>query len=99
MCRQTQPVEHGLVRSNRGERFAPSLERAKEKYPQANARIISASRGMTRVRTSQFYPQSNGKIERWHKSLKQECIRKRPKRTVLLSVHEQVKGTRPQVWV
>ena len=27
------------------------------------------------MRTSPFYPQSNGKIERWHKSLKQECIR------------------------
>src|SRR5262249_531720 len=25
--------------------------------------------------TSPFYPQSNGKIERWHKSLKGECIR------------------------
>src|ERR1700758_5750837 len=24
---------------------------------------------------SPFYPQSNGKIERWHKSLKRECIR------------------------
>jgi hypothetical protein len=31
--------------------------------------------GMTHVRTSQFHPQSNGKIERWHKSLKRECIR------------------------
>ncbi len=30
---------------------------------------------MTQVRTSPFYPQSNGKIERWHKSLKRECIR------------------------
>ncbi|MFZ1139334.1 MAG: hypothetical protein WAN76_09155, partial [Candidatus Sulfotelmatobacter sp.] len=30
---------------------------------------------MTHVRTSPFYPQSNGKIERWHKSLKRECIR------------------------
>ena len=30
---------------------------------------------MTHVRTSPFYPQSNGKIERWHKSIKQECIR------------------------
>jgi len=30
---------------------------------------------MTQVRTSPFYPQSNGKIERWHKSLKHECIR------------------------
>jgi putative transposase len=27
------------------------------------------------VRTSPYYPQSNGKIERWHKSLKGECIR------------------------
>ena len=31
--------------------------------------------GMTHVRTSPYYPQSNGKIERWHKSLKTECIR------------------------
>ena len=30
---------------------------------------------MTHVRTSPFYPQSNGKIEHWHKSLKGECIR------------------------
>jgi transposase InsO family protein len=66
------------------------LERAKEKYPQARPRIISDNgpqfiardfkefiriSGMTHVRTSPFYPQSNGKIERWHKSLKRECIR------------------------
>ena len=31
--------------------------------------------GMTHVRTSPYYPQSNGKIERWHKSLKTECVR------------------------
>ena len=30
---------------------------------------------MTHVRCSPFYPQSNGKIERWHQSLKRECIR------------------------
>ena len=30
---------------------------------------------MTHVRTSPNYPQSNGKLERWHKSLKSECIR------------------------
>lgn len=30
---------------------------------------------MTHVKTSPFYPQSNGKIERWHKTIKQECIR------------------------
>ena len=30
---------------------------------------------MTHVRTSPYYPQSNGKIERWHQSLKKECVR------------------------
>ena len=30
--------------------------------------------GMTHVRPSPYYPQSNGKIERWHKSLKGEYI-------------------------
>ena len=32
---------------------------------------------MEHVRTSPYYPQSNGKIERWHQSLKRECIRPR----------------------
>ena len=31
--------------------------------------------GMTQVRTSPYYPQSNGTIESWHKTVKQECIR------------------------
>ena len=31
--------------------------------------------GMTQVKTSPFYPQSNGKIERFHKTIKQESIR------------------------
>ena len=31
--------------------------------------------GMTHVRTSPSHPQSNGKPERWHRSLKSECIR------------------------
>ena len=30
---------------------------------------------MTHVRTSPYYPQSNGKLERWHGSLKRECVR------------------------
>ncbi len=66
------------------------LQRAKEKHPDATPRIISDNgpqfvakdfkefiriSGMTHVRTSPYYPQSNGKIERWHKSLKNECIR------------------------
>jgi putative transposase len=68
------------------------LERAKEKHPEAKPRIISDNgpqfiardfkefiriSGMTHVRTSPYYPQSNGKLERWHKSLKRECIRER----------------------
>jgi hypothetical protein len=66
------------------------LERAKERYPGVRPRVISDNgpqfiakdfkefirlSGMTHVRTSPYYPQSNGKIERWHKSLKGECIR------------------------
>lgn len=34
-------------------------------------RLVSA----THVRTSPYYPQSNGKIERWHGSLKRRCVR------------------------
>src|SRR3954451_17751180 len=30
---------------------------------------------MTQVKTSPYYPQSNGKIERWHRILKEDCIR------------------------
>jgi transposase InsO family protein len=69
-----------------------TLERAKELHPDSRPRIISDNgpqfiakdfkefiriSGMTHVRTSPYYPQSNGKIERWHKSLKGECIRPR----------------------
>ena len=32
--------------------------------------------GMTHVRTSPYYPQSNGKKERWYQTLKRECIRR-----------------------
>jgi len=31
--------------------------------------------GMSHVRTSPFYPQSNGELERYHKTIKAECIR------------------------
>ena len=68
------------------------LQRARERYPEARPRIITDNGpqfiakdfkefiricGMTHVKTSPYYPQSNGKIERWHKSLKSECIRKK----------------------
>jgi hypothetical protein len=39
---------------------------------------------MTHVRTSPFYPQLNGKIERWHKSLKGDYVRPgTPRRSML----------------
>jgi transposase InsO family protein len=66
------------------------VQRAREKFPGEHPRIISdngpqfiakdfkefiRSAGMTHVRTSPYYPQSNGKIERWFKTLKGDCIR------------------------
>jgi transposase InsO family protein len=66
------------------------LQRAHERFPEARPRIISDNgpqfiakdfkqfvrlNGMTHVRTSPYYPQSNGKLERWHQSAKTECIR------------------------
>ena len=46
---------------------------------------------MTHVRTSPFYPPSNGKLERWHKSLKSEAIR--PKTPVSLEDAQRVVGS------
>lgn len=66
------------------------IQRGRENFPGATPRIISDNGpafiarefkefirlcGMTHVRTSPFYPQSNGKMERFHQSLKRECIR------------------------
>jgi len=66
------------------------LQGARERHPEAAPRIITDNgpqfiakdfkelirlSGMTHVRTSTYYPQSNGKIERWHQSLKRGCIR------------------------
>lgn len=66
------------------------VERARERFPGVSPRIISDNgpqfvagdfkkyirlTGMTHVRTAPYYPQSNGKIERWHKTLKVDAIR------------------------
>ena len=66
------------------------LQRAHERHPEASPRIITDNGpqfiakdfkvyirlvGMTHVRTAPYYPQSNGKIERWHKTLKTRTLR------------------------
>jgi transposase InsO family protein len=66
------------------------VQRAREKFPDVAPRIISDNGpqfvardfkefiricGMTHVRTSPYYPQSNGKLERYHRTLKSRCLR------------------------
>jgi putative transposase len=66
------------------------VQRARERFPGVTPRIISDNGpqfvakdfkefiricGMTHVKTSPYYPQSNGKIERFHRTIKGDCIR------------------------
>jgi putative transposase len=82
---------HCEIRENMGEIDVQTvLQRAREKFPGEHPRIITDNgppfvardfkefiriAGMTHVRTSPYYPQSNGKMERWYKTLKGDCIR------------------------
>jgi putative transposase len=67
-----------------------TIQRALEKYPQAKPRLISDNGkqfkakelkeylrecGLKQVHTSPHYPQSNGKIERFHRTVKSEAVR------------------------
>jgi transposase InsO family protein len=67
------------------------LERARQHFPRARPRLISDNgsafiakdlklyireAGMTHVRTSPYYPQSNGKLERFHRTIKADAIRR-----------------------
>lgn len=73
------------------------VQRALERFPGAKPQLISDNgpqfaakdfkdfirlAGMTHVRTSPYYPQSNGKQERMQASVKRECIREKCPRTV-----------------
>ena len=68
------------------------LQRAREKFPEQTTRVITDNgpqfvsgdfkqfvriSGMSHVRTSPYYPQSNGKIERYHRTIKNDCIREK----------------------
>jgi transposase InsO family protein len=83
-------VYHDLRQSMTEPDIELILQRARERFPGVTPRIISDNgpqfvakdfkefirlAGMTHVRTSPYYPQSNGKIERWHQSIKVEGIR------------------------
>ena len=69
------------------------IQRARELFPGGIPRIISDNGpqfiakefkvfiqfcGMTHVRTSPYYPQSNGKLERGHRSINSEAILPNP---------------------
>jgi transposase InsO family protein len=75
------------------------IQRAIEKYPEAKANLISDNgpqyisrdfkefireSGLNHVKISVGYPQSNGKLERFHKTIKEEKIRK----TAMLNIDD-----------
>ena len=81
------------------------IQRAMEKCPGVTPRIISDNgpqfiakefkefvriSGMSHVRTSPHYPQSNGKFERFNRTMKTECIR--PKAPVSLEDAKRIVG-------
>jgi transposase InsO family protein len=84
-------IVHWEIRQQMTERDVETiLQRAREAYPDVTPRIITDNGpqfiakdfkefiricGMTHVRTSPFYPQSNGKLERYHRTVKADCIR------------------------
>jgi transposase InsO family protein len=84
-------IVHWEIRETmKEEEIEQIIQRARERYPDVTPRIISDNGpqfvakdfkvfirvcGMTHVRTSPYYPQSNGKIERFHRTIKGDCIR------------------------
>ncbi len=83
-------VHHEIREQMKEEDVEIILQRATEAFPDRRPRVISDNgpqflakdfkqflklKGMDHVRTSPYYPESNGKLERWHQSLKRECIR------------------------
>jgi putative transposase len=83
-------VYHELRETMKEEDVEIVLQRALEKYLGKKPKLITDNGsqyiskdfqmylkevGLQHIRTSPSYPQSNGKIERFHKSLEQECVR------------------------
>ena len=85
-------VHHELRASMEEYDVQITLERALENYPQERPRLITDNgsqfiakdfaqflrlKGLQHVRTSIGYPQSNGKIERYHATINSECLRRK----------------------
>lgn len=84
-------VLHYEVRQNMTEYdIELTIQKAKDKYPGAKPRIISDNgpqfiskefkkfikeAEITHIKTSVNYPESNGKIERFHRTINEECLR------------------------
>ena len=81
------------------------VQKARERYPDAKPRIISDQGSQfksrefktfitlwqaSHVMTSPYYPQSNGKLERFHKTLKEQAIR--PKTPLTLEDAKRITG-------
>jgi len=85
-------VNHELMTSMEEIDVEYTLVKAREKFPEHKPRIISDNgsqflsrdfaeylklEGLKHIRTSVNYPQSNGKIERYHRTISEECLRKK----------------------
>lgn len=86
-------VHHELRKAMTEQDVEIVLQRAIEKFPGVKPKLISDNGGqyissefknflnevgLNHVRTSPSYPQANGKIERFHRSLGEECLMKSP---------------------
>lgn len=84
-------VHHELLASMEHKDVMLVVERAREKFPNEKPRLISDHggqfiakefkeylrwAGLTQTLISVGYPQSNGKIERFYRTIKSECIRR-----------------------
>ena len=94
----TRMIVHWEIREAMTEQDVECIvERARERFPGERPRIISDNgpqfisrdfkeyirlAGMTHVRTSPYYPQSNGKLERVNKTVKAEALRINPPATL-----------------